>query len=377
MIGGLCDEYDFTVFAVKFANPRPDRIRFIRVPAPERPLALLFIMFHVLAPLYYLVERIRSRQRFDLVQFVETNCFMGTISYTQFCHRRYLREHWKRSRPMGLRRFFRWLDHSLHAALEPVIFRKARHVVVPSSGLARELAAEYPSVAPKLHLIPNPVDTDHLAQASEAHRGQIRHALDIPVDSVVLLFAALGHFERKGLPLILEALRKLNSRRLHLIVAGGSQGLVNVYRRVAADKGLGPRISFVGPQPDLKPFFSASDVFIFPSWYETFSLVTFEAAAAGLPIIATRLHGVEGFLRDGQNGYLVDRTVEAIERGLRQMIHLTPEERSALGANARLSVQKYGLQEFTNAWRSFYRNQALLQCGSGPTQFCGSGVAGR
>ena len=50
MLMGLSREHEFVVFAVQFDNPDPDRIRFVRVPVPTRPLALLFIAFHLLAP---------------------------------------------------------------------------------------------------------------------------------------------------------------------------------------------------------------------------------------------------------------------------------------------------------------------------------------
>jgi hypothetical protein len=42
LMQSLCESIDFTVFAADFVNPRPDRIRFVKVPVPTRPLALLF-----------------------------------------------------------------------------------------------------------------------------------------------------------------------------------------------------------------------------------------------------------------------------------------------------------------------------------------------
>ena len=71
------------------------------------------------------------------------------------------------------------------------------------------------------------------------------------------------------------------------------------------------------------------------------------------------LYGVEGFLRDGENGFQVERSPEAIACALERLLLLTPEDRSLLGANARLSVQRYGLGEFSNAWRSFYTNRVF------------------
>ncbi|MGH7178375.1 MAG: hypothetical protein ACREJC_13435, partial [Tepidisphaeraceae bacterium] len=53
MIQGLCREHDFVVFAADFENPDPGRVKFVRVPVPTRPLALLFVAYHLLVPVCY------------------------------------------------------------------------------------------------------------------------------------------------------------------------------------------------------------------------------------------------------------------------------------------------------------------------------------
>ena len=51
--------------------------------------------------------------------------------------------------------------------------------------------------------------------------------------------------------------------------------------------------------------YELADAFVLPSSYETFSLVTFEAAASGLPILATPVNGVRELIEDGRNGFLI------------------------------------------------------------------------
>ena len=78
---------------------------------------------------------------------------------------------------------------------------------------------------------------------------------------------------------------------------------------------LGNRVKFVGMQSDVRPYLWSSDVFVFPSLYETFSLVTYEAAASGLPIVVSQLYGVEDLLVDGDNGFLIETSVAGVRRG--------------------------------------------------------------
>src|SRR5919204_507405 len=141
----------------------------------------------------------------------------------------------------------------------------------------------------------------------------------------VLLFSALGHFERKGLPLLLDALGALRNPALKLVVVGGEADLVAAYRARTVRAGLDRQVKFIGLQRDVRPYLWAADAFVFPSAYEAFSLVAFEAAAAGVVLIATPVNGVREFLRDGDNGILVERSVGGMIDGIRRFQALPPD----------------------------------------------------
>jgi len=354
ILAGLCQEHEFTVFAVEFDNPCPERIRFVRVPVPTRPLALLFLAYHLVAPVVYWLHRLRTGARFDLVQIVESNLSFGEISSVHFCHRAYLERYWKQAGAKGLRGWLRWLDHWLHALVEPWVFRGARRMVVPSQGLKRELEETYPFVRGKVTVIPNPVDLDRMRPPGDFDRDGFRQERGVGPGEVVLVFVALGHFERKGLPLVLEALRGLGDLPVKLWVVGGEADLVRTWRERVERMGLAGRVAFFGMQKDVRPFFWGADAFVFPSLYETFSQVSFQAAAAGLPLIVTPLYGVEEFMRDGETGFVVERSAEGVAEGLRRFVSLPPEARRKLGERAQEAVAHYGVEPFVEAWRGFY-----------------------
>jgi glycosyltransferase involved in cell wall biosynthesis len=354
MLSALCRENNFTVFAVEFENPDPERIRWVRVPAFKRPLALLFLCYHLLAPLYYLLHAIRRGERYNLRQMVESNLIFGDVSYSHFCHRAYLKYHWPKAKAIGIRGWLRWLDHRLHAMVEPYIFRRVKKIVVPSHGLAREIKREYPYAATKIHVIPNPINLDRMLRPEEFDREAFRNETKLKQDELTLVFVALGHYERKGLPLILEALRRLDGAKIRLLVVGGEGDLIKRYQARAAEMGLNGRVTFVGTTHDIRPYLWMSDAFLFPSHYETFSLVSAEAAAAGLPLMVTQLNGVEEYLSDGKNGLLLDRSVEGVERGIVRLLNMSPERRARLGEQARSDVGRYSVENFIFAWRNFY-----------------------
>jgi glycosyltransferase involved in cell wall biosynthesis len=354
MLRALAGEHDFTVFAVEFENPCPEKIRFVRVPSPTRPLALLFIVYQFMAPLCYLLYRLRGGVKPDLVQSLESNLAFSNILYAHFSHGGYLKRHWSKSGATGLRGCLRWIDHQLHAWMEKFTYPRASQVIVPSQGLARELRIEFPYIADRLTVLPNPINLPRLQKPGEFDRQAFRHGLGMNDQDLVALFVALGQFERKGLPLVMQALATPGMDRVKLVVVGGEADLIARYREQAEKLGLGNRVNFVGMQSDVRPYLWSSDVFVFPSLYETFSLVTYEAAAAGLPIVVSQLYGVEDLLVDGDNGFLIETTVAGVRDGLQRILSQSASERYLMGQRARQAAAACSEDHFVDAWRAFY-----------------------
>jgi glycosyltransferase involved in cell wall biosynthesis len=352
LLRSLAKEHKFTVFSVQFENPDPAAITWIRVPSPTRPLALLFVVFHLVAPLIYLWHKIRTGERFDLVQSVESNLCFGNLVYSHFSHTTYLRDH--RTTRRGLRGMLRWLDNWLHARVESFRYSAAKFVVTPSTGLAEELKRDFRVAPEKVSVIANPIPIKRMERPAAFNRDNFRLGLGIAPYDFVLVFSALGQFDRKGLPLILESLADPSQLQTKLLVVGGEPDLVGEYRQRANALGLEDRVCFVGMQTDVRPFLWSGNAFILASAYESFSLVTYEAAAAGLPILAPAVNGIRDLLRDGENGFLVTRSRLSITSALERITTLPEKERQVMGNNARVSAASFSEERFADAWRNLY-----------------------
>lgn len=356
ILQGLCHEHEFTVFAVEFTNPCPARIQWVRIPAPRRPLFLLFLVFHILGPLYYWFYCLHNKVRFDLVQTAENCIGFGAVRYIHMCHQSYLKHHWKQTGASGLRGRARWIDHVLRATNERWMYRRLRRAVVPSKGLAESLTKEYPYLRDKIKVIPNPVDAERLQIPETFNASILRQHLGMRPDDVVQVFMALGNFEHKGLPLILGAMQRLKVENLKLVVVGGTEDLIREYRTKVRKLGQHDQVIFLGFQQDVRPYLWASDVFVFPSAYESFSLVSFQAAAACLPIIVTNIHGVDEFIADGINGFLIERSQDGVTQGLSRFLAMAPNRRREMGEHARKAVEEYDTEAFITHWKNIYQN---------------------
>ncbi|HEY5515187.1 MAG TPA: glycosyltransferase, partial [Pengzhenrongella sp.] len=121
----------------------------------------------------------------------------------------------------------------------------------------------------------------------------------------------VGHeFERKGLPIAMEAVR--DAPDVVLVVVGGSPDMIADASGQAARMGIADRVRFVGRQADPVPRLHAADVLVLPSAYEANALVVLEALACGLPVIATPVGFAPDIIVDGHNGYLVERDPAAV-----------------------------------------------------------------
>ncbi len=114
------------------------------------------ITYHIMAPFMFLWYRLRTGERFDIVQGVGGNFLLADIVYSQFCHLVYLRDH-VASRPKEpVRRIYSFIYDRIVSLLEPIIYKRANHIVTPSKGLAGELQENFDGATKaKISLQPN------------------------------------------------------------------------------------------------------------------------------------------------------------------------------------------------------------------------------
>jgi UDP-glucose:(heptosyl)LPS alpha-1,3-glucosyltransferase len=180
----------------------------------------------------------------------------------------------------------------------------------------------------------------------------MREAMQMPKGALAAAFVG-SEWERKGLEPVIRALPQAPAWTL--VVAGG--GDQESYQRLAEDLGVGGRVRWLGITSDVQLVYQLADAFVLASSYETFSLVTFEAAASGLPVLATPVSGVRELIRDGENGFLITRDPQQIA-GLLQRLGEDPQLRARLGAAARESALAYSSSRMVEQHHELYERLA-------------------
>lgn len=357
VLEALGDEHHLTVFASELARSQGDEapFGFVGIPTIRRPSLVSFLLYLVGASVAYRLLRLKG-VTFDVVQATDCSFPRANVCYAHFCHRAFLKEVWPRVRSrLTARTFHSWANHAVRALIESTLVRTANVIVVPSDGLRRDLERTYPGVGDKVRVIRNTVDLARFERPGGFDRRELRQHMRADESHAVFVFVALGHFERKGLPLLLHALsdepRLANAR---LWVVGGEASLVSSYRAQTKRLGLDDQVTFAGRTDDIRSFLWSADAFVAPSHYEAFSLGLLEAAAAGLPLIATRISGSEELLAAGINGLEVEPTSTSVAAALVRFVELDASAREAMGRAARESVKPLSPERFAHQWRMLY-----------------------
>jgi len=166
----------------------------------------------------------------------------------------------------------------------------------------------------------NAVDAvDRFGPLGDPVRSAARTAQGIPPDAIAVGF--VGRLVRdKGIVELAQAWWQLRRNpRLHLLLVGpfdATDALPGVViERLQTD----PRVHFTGSVTDVPRLYSAMDVLALPTYREGFPQVALEAAAMGLPVVATSIPGCVDAVRDGETGTLVPaRDAEALTGALQR-----------------------------------------------------------
>lgn len=159
---------------------------------------------------------------------------------------------------------------------------------------------------------------------------------------------------------VLLAFKQLRDRGVDatLCLVGDGPERDHVERR-AHELGIMRSTLFLGYQEDVAPFYAAFDAMILPSGNEGTPVSAIESLAAGRPVVATRVGGVPDVVRDGEDGFLVDRgAVDQLADALARLAE-DPSLRERMGEAGRERVlARYAVDRLVDDVDRLYR--ALL-----------------
>ena len=198
---------------------------------------------------------------------------------------------------------------------EKQVLRRANRIVVATLAEMTQLRFLYKADASKMAVIPPGVDLGHFYPIPS---DEAKMYVGLKPEDRMVLF--VGRIERlKGVDTLINAMCCLKlrdtSRPVHLAIIGGDpsasrESMTVEMKRLQAlcdELALGQTVVFLGKrnQDKLPYYYSAAEVLVMPSHYESFGMVALEAMACGTPVIASEVGGLAYLVRDGETGFTI------------------------------------------------------------------------
>jgi glycosyltransferase involved in cell wall biosynthesis len=185
-------------------------------------------------------------------------------------------------------------------AAERIASRACDRIVAVSQATATELAGLGLAQPRQLIVIPSGV---RLPDGSAPDRPEARRRLGLPSRGPMIGWVG-RHFPQKRPEDVIRAARRVLDRipEATVVLAGGGPDIERTRAGAADDQ----RIRVLGQVDDVASVYAAIDVFLLASAWEGLPRTVLEALAAGVPVVSTRVSGVEEVIRQGTNGFLLE-----------------------------------------------------------------------
>jgi D-inositol-3-phosphate glycosyltransferase len=232
---------------------------------------------------------------------------------------------------------------------EKQVIRRADRIIAATIAEVTQLRFLYKAPANKMVVIPPGVDVSHFYPIPG---DEAKMYVGLKPDDRMVLF--VGRIEPlKGVDTLIQAMSCLqlkDGHKVHLAIIGGDPSAspqemsaeMTRLQKLCDDLCVGQLVVFLGKrdQDRLPYYYSAAELLVMPSHYESFGMVALEAMACGTPVIASEVGGLAYLVRDGETGFTVpDQEPELLSEKINWLLddhdlHRTMSERAVEYAQA-------------------------------------------
>jgi D-inositol-3-phosphate glycosyltransferase len=235
----------------------------------------------------------------------------------------------------------------------------ADRIIAATPAEQAQLQFLYKTDKEKITIIPPGVDISHFYPIPQ---DEARCYIGVPQKDPMLLF--VGRIEPlKGIDTLIRAIAHMRTTGItdrhphYLVIIGGDpaadpQDMTSEMARLQSlsrELGLEDLVLFLGKrdQSSLPYYYSAADVLIMPSHYESFGMVALEAMACGTPVVASQVGGLAFLIQDGVTGYVVPGGDPIALSDRLTLLLSQPEQRLRLGEQAAAYARDYAWENIT------------------------------
>lgn len=245
-----------------------------------------------------------------------------------------------------------------HEAIKMIISNlayKTDCITTPSASM-KKIIENY-GIKNRIEVIPNAIHLISFKEDDELKRAEIKKKYNLKENDKIVLFVGRVASE-KSIDKIIKALaiiKKRNINKVKLLIVGGGKAMDEL-KQLARTLKVEEDVIFAGTvsYEEIQHYYKMAYVFTIASTTETFGIVTIEALASGVPVVAVKAPGAADILTDAVDGLLVDDNVEKIANALEKIIK-EPELREKLSQGALKTSEKYSINTISEVMLNLYR----------------------
>ncbi len=228
------------------------------------------------------------------------------------------------------------------------IYEKSNfHITTPSRWLMEKVQESILKSKP-ISLIYNGIDTSLFKPLTPR---ETRQTLGLPQDKKIILFAAKGgqDRERKGMEYIYAAMEKFKHDQSILWVTIGGGKIDKTNQQYIS-------IPYLSDQKMLAQYYTASDMFLFPSMADNCPLVVLEAQASGLPVVSFATGGIPELIDHRKTGYIAHyKDIDDLTAGIQWILNRSAQEYLALRQAVTEKIRSgFTLKKMTDQYIKLY-----------------------
>jgi D-inositol-3-phosphate glycosyltransferase len=252
-------------------------------------------------------------------------------------------------------------EPDFRAKQEGAIMRQVDRIIAATPVEKADLSWRYGADQDKIETVPCGVDLRMFRSFPKAEARKI-----LGLDETKPLLLQVGRIDPiKGVDVLIKAANQMvmNGRSdFQVLITGGSTEEFNTnaealrLQALVREYNLGEQVKFLPSQPQNKMayFYSAADITIVPSHYESFGMVALESQACSTPVIATRVGGLPYAVQDKCSGLLFpDNDYQELARLIGALLDF-PDFRRTLGQQAAIRAEQFGWRNVADRVISLY-----------------------
>lgn len=248
-------------------------------------------------------------------------------------------------------------EHIEREQTEQSIMDKSAGILVLSEIELTDIDFLYDVNRDKITVISPGLDTNMF---SPVPKNEARKYVNSKTENMILYVGRIDSI--KGIDLLLDVIEIIgNDCDITLYIVGGGEIKSNELIELDQDiknRNIGHRVVLTGsiPQQELKLYYSAADLFILPSYYESLGFVVLESMACATPVVAANVGGIPSLITHMETGILLDhRSSESFSEAIKYLLN-NDDIRKNMGKQGYISNKDRSWVEVAQKMELFYMN---------------------